>query len=55
MDLAFGGCEWTTFMTWQSGEPADLPGNVRVLKDPKNQDVKLENTASRAGRRACCA
>ncbi len=42
LDLALGGWEWTTFMTWQSGEPADLPGNVQILKDPKIQDVSLD-------------
>ncbi len=40
-DLAFGGWEWTTFMTWQSGEPADLPGNVRVLRDPQKAPAGL--------------
>lgn len=29
------GWEVNTFYTLQSGEPADLPGNVRMLKDPK--------------------
>ena len=30
-----GGWETTAFLTAQSGEPADLPGNVRILRDPK--------------------
>jgi hypothetical protein len=35
VDLVIGGWQWSTFMTAQSGEPADLPGNVRILKDPR--------------------
>jgi hypothetical protein len=34
-----GGWELTTFYTHQSGEPADLPGNVMILKDPKVANV----------------
>jgi hypothetical protein len=34
-----GGWEVTTFYTHQSGEPADLPGNVIQLKDPRVQNI----------------
>jgi hypothetical protein len=34
-DALIGGWETTTFLMAQSGEPADLPGNVRILRDPK--------------------
>ena len=35
LNQLIGGWETTTFLTAQSGEPADLPGNVRILRDPK--------------------
>src|ERR1700682_5975800 len=35
VDLVIGGWQWSTFLTLQSGEPANLPGNVRILRDPK--------------------
>jgi hypothetical protein len=35
VDLVIGGWELSTFITVQSGEPSDLPGNVRILRDPK--------------------
>ena len=34
-----GDWEFTTFYTHQSGEPADLPGNVTMLKDPRVANV----------------
>ena len=34
-DKIVSGWQWTTFYTFSSGEPADLPGNVRILRDPK--------------------
>ncbi len=41
-NLVLGSWEWTTFMTWQSGEPADLPERVQMLKDPKLSNVGLD-------------
>ena len=35
LDGLIGGWEATTFLMAQSGEPADLPDNVRILRDPK--------------------
>src|SRR5262249_35265897 len=35
LNALIGDWEWTTFLTAQSGEPADLPSNVRILRDPK--------------------
>jgi hypothetical protein len=34
-----GDWEFTTFYTHQSGEPADLPGNVLILKDPRVKNI----------------
>ena len=35
LNQVIGAWEATTFLTFQSGEPADLPGNVRILRDPR--------------------
>jgi len=34
-DQLIGGWQLSAFLGAQSGEPADLPGNVRILRDPK--------------------
>ncbi|MCX6613264.1 MAG: TonB-dependent receptor [Acidobacteria bacterium] len=38
-DKLVSGWQVTSFFQWASGEPANLPGNVRPLKDPRTKDI----------------
>jgi hypothetical protein len=38
-DKLIGGWQATGFFTYASGEPADFPGNVLPLGDPRNTDI----------------
>jgi hypothetical protein len=39
-DALIGGWEWSNMFGARSGEPANLPGNVRILKNPKLENVE---------------
>ena len=38
-DKLISGWQVTSFFQWASGEPANLPANVRPLKDPRVKDI----------------
>jgi hypothetical protein len=39
VDKFISGWQLTSFFQWTSGEPADFPGNVLPLKDPRVQNI----------------